>query len=214
MPDNFIPTTKQFKLINQINHIIITKTLHYLTKLPPEFTSVGISINLSGMSIGDDNMLTLIKNKLQKTNINPQHITFKITKTTTYTHITKTTKFITHIHQLNYHISLNNFSVSFSSFSYLKNLHINTLKINNNFIHNINHNHNNQLFIKTLINITHNIKIHTITKFIKTTKYIKLLQHLNINYIQNYFINQPTNTITQLQLIPPKTNKQNHTTTN
>ncbi|MBI5462994.1 MAG: EAL domain-containing protein, partial [Gammaproteobacteria bacterium] len=153
MPGNFIPTAEQFGLIGRVDRAIVRKALRHLAALPPELSGVGISINLSGMSVGDEEVFNLIESELRTTGINPQRITFEVTETAACEQMAKAAEFIARIRQLGCQISLDDFGVGFSSFSYLKNLRVDILKIDGSFIRDITKSRDDQLFVKALVDV-------------------------------------------------------------
>ncbi len=214
MPGNFIPTAEQFGLIGQVDRVIVAKALRYLAGLPPEFASVGISINLSGMSVGDDDVLTLIEGELRETGIDPRRVTFEVTETAACAHMAKAAEFIARIRQLGCRISLDDFGVGFSSFSYLKNLHVDTLKIDGSFIRDINHSRDDQLFVKALVDVARGMGIRTIAEFVETAECVELLRRLGVDYVQGYFVGRPASAITRLKLVPPEAGGQDRAAAN
>lgn len=203
MPGNFIPTAEQFGLIGQVDRMIVAKALRYLAALSPEFGSVGISINLSGMSVGDDEVLSLIEGELRETGVDPRRVTFEVTETAACAHMAKAAEFIVRIRQLGCHISLDDFGVGFSSFSYLKNLRVDTLKIDGSFIRDITRSRDDQLFVKALVDVARGMGIRTIAEFVETSDCMDLLRRLGVDYVQGYFVGRPARAITQIRLGPP-----------
>jgi len=76
---NFIPT-QSIGLIGKVDRAIVRKALRYLAGLPQELSGVGISINLSGMSVGDDEVFTLIESELKRPYQSAAHH-FEVTET-------------------------------------------------------------------------------------------------------------------------------------
>ena len=201
MPGNFIPTAEQFGLIGRVDRTILSKAMRYLAKLPPELSTIGISINLSGMSVGDDEVFELIESELRKTGVDPKRITFEVTETAACEQMAKAAEFITRIRQLGCCISLDDFGVGFSSFSYLKNLHVDTLKIDGSFIRDITKNRDDQLFVKALVDVARGMGIRTIAEFVETQEVYEMLRRLGVDYVQGYFIGRPAKAITKFKLV-------------
>ena len=200
MPGNFIPTAEQFGLIGAVDRCILSKALRYLASLPPEFATTGISINLSGMSVGDDEVLALIETELQETGIDPKRVTFEVTETAACEQLAKAAEFIARIRALGCCISLDDFGVGFSSFSYLKNLHVDTLKIDGSFIRDITKCRDDQLFVKALVDVARGMGIRTVAEFVENAGTVEMLRRLGVDYAQGYFVGRPAKTITRFKL--------------
>ena len=200
MPGNFIPTAEQFGLIGAVDRCILSKALRYLASLPPEFATTGISINLSGMSVGDDEVLALIESELRDTGIDPKRVTFEVTETAACEQLAKAAEFIARIRMLGCCISLDDFGVGFSSFSYLKNLHVDTLKIDGSFIRDITRSRDDQLFVKALVDVARGMGIRTVAEFVENARTVEMLRRLGVDYVQGYFVGRPARTITRFKL--------------
>ncbi|MFA7388614.1 MAG: bifunctional diguanylate cyclase/phosphodiesterase, partial [Thiohalobacteraceae bacterium] len=200
MPGNFIPTAEQFGLIGAVDRCILSKALRYLAALPSEFAGVGISINLSGMSVGDDEVLALIESELQETGIDPKRVTFEVTETAACEQMVKAADFIARIRALGCCISLDDFGVGFSSFSYLKNLHVDTLKIDGSFIRDVLKNRDDQLFVKALVDVARGMGIRTIAEFVENAGTVEMLRRLGVDYVQGYYVGRPAKAITRIRI--------------
>lgn len=203
MPGNFIPTAEQFGLIGKVDRAILVKALRYLASLPKELASVGISINLSGMSVGDDEVFELIEAELRRTGVNPRRVTFEVTETAACEQMAKATEFITRIRQLGCCISLDDFGVGFSSFSYLKNLHVDTLKIDGSFIRDITRSRDDQLFVKALVDVARGMGIRTIAEFVESAEVFEMLRRLGVDYVQGYYVGRPGKQIAKFRMNHP-----------
>jgi diguanylate cyclase (GGDEF)-like protein/PAS domain S-box-containing protein len=203
MPGNFIPTAEQFGLIGQVDRAILSKALRQLAALPPELSTVGISINLSGMSVGDEEVFELIDSELRETGIDPKRVTFEVTETAACEQMAKAAEFIARIRALGCCISLDDFGVGFSSFSYLKNLHVDTLKIDGSFIRDIARSRDDQLFVKALVDVARGMGIRTIAEFVENADTVEILRRLGVDYVQGYFVGRPVKAITRFRLGQP-----------
>jgi len=121
-PGKFIPAAEQFGLIQRVDRQVLTKAIRYLAELPAEHAQTAFSINLSGMSVGSQEMYECIESEVRESGVDPSRITFEITETAACEQLTSAMEFIQKVRQLGCSISLDDFGVGFSSFSYLKHL--------------------------------------------------------------------------------------------
>ncbi|WP_297527945.1 putative bifunctional diguanylate cyclase/phosphodiesterase [Thiohalobacter sp.] len=191
MPGNFIPAAEQFGLIGQVDRIIMRKAVAYLAGLPADMASVGISINLSGLSVGDEAMLDFIRETLGDSGVDPSRITFEVTETAACENMSRAVEFIARVRQLGCRISLDDFGVGFSSFSYLKNLKVDILKIDGSFIRDITRNREDRLFVKALVDVARGLGIRTIAEYVESAEAFALLRRIGVDYVQGYFVGRP-----------------------
>jgi diguanylate cyclase (GGDEF)-like protein/PAS domain S-box-containing protein len=195
-PGKFIPAAEQFGLIQQVDRHIVTRAIRHLAELPPEMASVGFSINLSGLSVGRQDMYELIEREVRESGIEPTRITFEITETAACEQLNNALEFIQKVRQLGCQVSLDDFGVGFSSFSYLKHLHADILKIDGSFIRDIHNNNADQLFVKALVDVARGMGMRTIAEFVENEQVYQRVRSLGVDYVQGYYIGKPQ---TQLQ---------------
>lgn len=196
-PGAFIPAAEQFGLIGRVDKEIVRKAIYHIATLPDALSQVGFSINLSGLSVGEDELLRLIEDCLDETGLDPGRITFELTETAACENMSLAAEFLGRIRQLGCRIALDDFGVGFSSFSYLKHLHVDMLKIDGSFIRDIASNQEDQLFVKALVDVARGMGIRTIAEFVESEAAFRLLQRLGVDYVQGYYIGRPEGAITE-----------------
>ncbi|RRQ21872.1 putative bifunctional diguanylate cyclase/phosphodiesterase [Thiohalobacter thiocyanaticus] len=199
-PSAFIPAAEQFGLIGRVDREIVRKAIYHIATLPDALGQVGFSINLSGLSVGEAEMLSLIEGCLDETGLDPARITFELTETAACENMALAAEFLSRIRQLGCRIALDDFGVGFSSFSYLKHLHVDMLKIDGSFIRDIASNREDQLFVKALVDVARGMGIRTIAEFVESEAAFRLLQRLGVDYVQGYHIGRPEAAITEAGL--------------
>ncbi|MCA1804321.1 MAG: EAL domain-containing protein [Xanthomonadaceae bacterium] len=201
-PGKFIPTAEQFGLIHQVDRIIVTKAIRYLAEHRDEHPDAGFSINLSGMSVGNEEMFELIAREIRASGVAPERFTFEVTETAACEKLNDAIDFIAKVRKLGCHISLDDFGVGFSSFSYLKHLRVDTLKIDGSFIREIHENNADQLFVKALVDVARGMGIKTIAEFVENEAVYRLVSRLGVDYVQGYYLGKPRHNL-ELRLPPP-----------
>ena len=109
-------------------------------------------------------------------------------------------EFIQKIRQLGCRISLDDFGVGFSSFSYLKHLRADILKIDGSFIRDIHNNNADQLFVKALVDVARGMGMRTIAEFVENEQVYDRVSSLGVDYVQGYYLGKP-----QQELVPAGT---------
>jgi len=199
-PGKFIPVAEQFGFIQRVDRQVLTKAIRYLAELPAEFAQTAFSINLSGMSVGSREMYECIESEVRESGIDPARITFEITETAACEQLSSAMEFIQKIRQLGCRISLDDFGVGFSSFSYLKHLRADILKIDGSFIRDIHNNNADQLFVKALVDVARGMGMRTIAEFVENEQVFDRVRSLGVDYVQGYYLGKP-----QPELVPVST---------
>jgi len=190
-PDNFIPMAEQFGIIGRIDRAVISKALRHLAALPERYSQAGIAINLSGLSVGQQDVLQFIESELEASGVAPARVTFEVTETAACENLNEASEFISCIRRLGCKVSLDDFGAGFSSFSYLKHLKVDTLKIDGSFIREIDSSRYDQILVKALVDVARGLGIGTIAEFVESEQAFEILRRLGVDYVQGYFVGKP-----------------------
>ena len=147
------------------------------------------SINLSGLSLGDEELLRFITQVFEKyPAIKPQHICFEITETAAITHLYNTIDFIKALKRKGFRIALDDFGSGFSSFAYLKNLPVDFLKIDGMFVRQIHTNPVDRAMVKSINEIGKLMGKKTIAEFVENEAILNCLRLLKVDYAQGHHV--------------------------
>lgn len=188
-PGSFIPTAEQFGLIHQVDVVILGKAIQALAGLPN--SNVSFAINLSGLSVGDDEVMRRIQRELENTRIDRHRLVFEVTETAACQNINRAMEFIGRIRDLGCRIALDDFGVGFSSFSYLKHLNVDIIKIDGSFIRDIHNSREDQLFVKALVDVARGLGIQTVAEFVENEQALAMVRNLGIDYVQGHHVGRP-----------------------
>ena len=194
-PMAFIPAAERYGLMPAIDRWVIrTFFANYncqlnLSGLPQcDYT---YTINLSGASINDDRFLNYVKEQFALHPIAPQKICFEVTETVAIANLNKAVHFIRELKRLGCQFALDDFGSGMSSFAYLKNLPVDYLKIDGNFVKNIADDHIDQAMVDCINRVGHAIGVQTIAEFVENHKILIKLRELGVDYAQGYGIAKP-----------------------
>ena len=195
MPGPFIDIAERFGLLGAIGRVIIEKALIDLSDLVHKGSDLTFCLNISGRELGDDEFLYFLQSKIHELGVPPNRLIFEITETSSINDMDAAIKFLKALKLLGCHMALDDFGIGFTSFLYLKELHIDYVKIAGPFIKNINKNLNDQLFVKAIADVARGMNIKTIAEFAEDDETIKLLKEYGIDYAQGYIIGKPCPTL-------------------
>ncbi|MBW9155698.1 EAL domain-containing protein [Clostridium sp. FP2] len=191
-PSEFIPVAEASGLIIPMGDWII-KTVYIQNNL---WKSKGylydtIAINLSAVQLQNDKFEENLKRIITETEVNTRFVELEITESILMKDFEKGVKLLTEIRGLGINIALDDFGTGYSSLSYLKQLPINTLKIDKSFIDNIVTNEREKAIVDGIIQLAQKIELDVIAEGVETKEQIKLLQSMGCNQIQGYYFSKP-----------------------
>ena len=201
-PGEFIPVAERMGLIHSIDLWVVENAIEFLAALPPESAHISLSINLSGVAFQDDALLPAIKRKLDMSWVKAERITFEITETAAVDNFEQTRQMINEIRALGCHFALDDFGAGFCSFNYLKKFPVDYVKIDGQFIQNLTNDDTDQVLVKSMGEIAHQLGKKTIAEFIESPAVIKILIDLGIDYGQGYIFGQPSLQLIKKSCVP------------
>ncbi len=202
-PGAFLPSAERYNLAPAMDRWVISHLFEWLANNPSFLNRLMLcSVNLSGLSLSDENMKPFIAEQFRQWAIPPDKICFEITETAVIANLSYATKFINHLRDNGCLFSLDDFGSGLSSFAYLKNLPVDFLKIDGQFVKGILDDKIDLAMVKAINEVGHIMGKKTIAEFVENEKIFSLLNELGIDYAQGYYISKPV-ALDELKLIIP-----------
>ena len=193
LPGKFLPAAENFYLMSSIDYWVIDRSFSELARFrqgSEKFS--GVSINLSGQSLGDPTGLAAyIENKLEHYQLDAQDICFEITESTAIANIDDARVFIDHLRARGFEFSLDDFGTGLSSFSYLKNLQVNYLKIDGSFVSDIVQDPVCASMVGAINQVGHAMQLKTVAEFVENDAIRRKLIEIGVDFGQGYSLGMP-----------------------
>ena len=189
-PNEFIRVAERYGMITSVDRFVIKKAFQYHMQAYSN-SNVIISINLSGNTVCDPNILDFIKDELEKSNIDPKNVCFEITETAAISSITKAINVIKDLKDIGVKFALDDFGSGLSSFGYLKDLPVDFLKIDGAFVKNMVKNEKDRAIVKSINEVAKVMGMQTIAEFVENDEILEILKEIGVDYAQGYGIGKP-----------------------
>ncbi len=184
-PDHFIPAVERCQRMPEIDKWVVNNVFDWIAGNRELFDKMdGFSINLSGQSINSEEFLEFLKSALAAGNVPCEKITFEITETVAAENLGFTKKFIAAIKQFGCTFSLDDFGSGYSSYSYLKNLNVDYLKIDGAFVKEIHNNKADVAIVKSMNEIAHSMGLRTIAEYVENNEIRSVLKEIGVDFCQ------------------------------
>jgi len=187
-PDDFIPVAETMGLIHQIDLWVVNHAFDLIASIPEP---VALTINLSGNIFLDRNLYPLIERKLEETAVDPKRIIFEITETAAISNYEKTKEMVIKLKALGFSFALDDFGAGFNAYNYLKQFPVDILKIDGSFITNLLNDSVDQLLVKSMVDIAHDLGKKTVAEYVEDESTMAMLMGYGVDYIQGYYIGMP-----------------------
>ncbi|MBT8092996.1 MAG: EAL domain-containing protein [Gammaproteobacteria bacterium] len=191
-PDLFIPSAERYNLMSTLDRWVIHEALSTLADRNPHGEArYSLAINLSGSSLSEDRFLDFVVKELQKQQLPDGAICFEITETAAISSLSQVVHFMNALKKLGCKFSLDDFGSGLSSFSYLKNLPVDFLKIDGHFIRNVAEDRVDKSMVRAIHEVGAAMGIATIAERVENEAVLKTLGEIGIEYAQGFHIARP-----------------------
>ncbi len=193
MPTAFLPAAERYHLMPAIDRWVVRATLAILRGLPATaLERLGcFNINLSGQSLCDPEFLTYVLQELKTSGVDPEKICFEVTETEAVTNLSSAVQLITRIKEAGCRFALDDFGSGMSSFSYLKNMPVDYLKIDGSFVCNIAEDQTDLAMVSSINQVAHIMGIETIAEYVESDAIRVALETLGVDYGQGFALARP-----------------------
>ena len=192
LPGAFLPAAERYNAIVEVDKWVVENYFKWLAKNPQERDKlIQVNINLSGQTLGDAEFPDFLDEMFSRYDVPTEKVCLEITESTAVRSLTKTNAFISRLKFRGVKFALDDFGSGFSSYSYLKNLKVDALKIDGSFIRNISYDPIDRSMVESIANVAQVIGIKTVAEFVENTETMKILNELGVNFNQGYHIHKP-----------------------
>ena len=198
LPGGFMPAAERFGLIHAVDRWIVHKSMQQLADLRAQGNEICFSINLSGKAFEDKSLLPMVKDELRETGLNPAWITFEITETAAIANLAAAKEFIGALKDMGCLFALDDFGSGFCSFSYLKHLPVDKLKIDGSFVQGLATASVDQAMVESMNQVAHALGKKTIAEYVENEETLRLLKSYGVDYAQGFYIGRPRDALINL----------------
>ncbi len=190
-PGAFLYVAERYGLVNEIDRWVVRRAIGLIRKARKAGRELRLEVNISGLSLGDEELLGLIERELADGEINPGNLIFEVTETAAVSNIVAAREFAERVCALGCRFALDDFGAGFGSFYYLKHLPFDYLKIDGEFVTNALTNRPDQLIIEAVIGIAKGLGKETIAEFAGDRRTLRYLQKEGVDMAQGHHIGRP-----------------------
>lgn len=192
-PALFLPAAEHYGLMPRIDRRVLDLALDWIQQQPIEI-EVGLpfyAINLSGQSVCNSEFCDYALARLRACGIPPEQLHFEVTESVMVTDAPSAKAFFAAVRELGYRWSLDDFGSGFASYGQLRNLPLDVLKIDGQFIKQIAQDDISRAMVRSMADIGRLMNMHTIAEFVEDEATLAILRELDISYAQGYLLGRP-----------------------
>jgi diguanylate cyclase (GGDEF)-like protein/PAS domain S-box-containing protein len=191
-PNQFIPAAERYNLMSTLDRWVIHQALSELADRSEDGEArYTIAINLSGTSLSEDRFLDFVIEELKSQKLPAGAICFEITETAAISNLARVVHFMQTLKKLGCKFSLDDFGSGLSSFTYLKNLPVDYLKIDGQFIRNVVDDSVDEEMVRAIQKVGNAMGIETIAERVENREVLEKLGALGVEFAQGFYIARP-----------------------
>jgi len=198
----FIDTAEHTGQVCEIDKWVLSNVLKTLAQ--PGNENCCISVNLSGRSLGIPDYCDYFQQQVVDSGVSPGRIVFEITETAAILEIAKAESFLSRMKKQGFKFSLDDFGAGYSSFSYLKHLPVDQIKVDGSFIHHLDKSREDQIFVRSMVQIAHELGLETVAEFVQSQQILDILIDIGVDYVQGNHIAKPGPGLNRVTVEPKK----------
>jgi EAL domain-containing protein (putative c-di-GMP-specific phosphodiesterase class I) len=189
----FLKAAERYRLTALIDRKIVQTALTALGRgaiaLPARRS---IALNISGQTLADAQFLEFVVECLDSTGANPAQVCFEIAESAVIANVEQSRRFIGVLHGMGCRFALDNFGSGMGSFSSLKNLGVDYLKIDGSFMRNLDRDSVNQAMVAAMIQLARTLNFKVIGEQIEEPAALEAARSIGIDFLQGYAVGRPT----------------------
>ena len=197
-PGMFLPVAEQHGLIRDIDRRVFGLSILHAA------AGHRVAINVSADSISEPGLFRHVQGQLAARGIDPALIIFEITETALVRNEGVAQVFIESVRRLGCGVALDDFGTGYGSFRYLKNLPVNVLKIDQEFVRDLEGETSmvNRHVIEATVTLARGMGQKTVAEGVETESALAIVRKLGVDYAQGYLFARPAPAEQLLPLIP------------
>ncbi len=191
LPANFLGVAERSGLARDIDRWVVERAVSLLASLRQDGPPVHLEINLSALTLKDREFPNLVSSALTSAGADPTRLIFEVTETAAITNVQMAREFVKSLKGMGCRFALDDFGMGYSSFSVLKYLPVDYLKIDGSFIRNLAIDSMDQQLVRAMAEVARALGMMTIAEFVGDEESLGLVDSLGVNFAQGYLVGRP-----------------------
>lgn len=191
-PGEFLKAAERYRLMPMVDRWVVQTALAALgrgaLRIPP---GRSLAINISGQTLGDNGFLEFVVDCLDSTGVLPQQVCFEVTEASVVANLDHARRFIGVLHGMGCGFALDDFGSGLGSFTNLKNLPMDYLKIDGAYMRNLGQDSVNQAMVGAMIKLARTLNFAVIAEQVEDQATLSTAQRMGVDYVQGYAVSRP-----------------------
>jgi EAL domain-containing protein (putative c-di-GMP-specific phosphodiesterase class I) len=192
LPGEFVHAAERYRLMASVDRWVVHTTLKALSQ---NFFQLArdrsVAINISGQTLGDPQFLEFVVDCLDSTGVSADQVCFEIAESAVIGNIEHARRFIGVLHGMGCKFTIDDFGSGVGSFSSLKNLELDYLKLDGSFMRNLAGDSVSQTMVTAMIKLARTLNFKIIAEQVEDNEALDAARKMGVDYIQGWVIARP-----------------------
>jgi diguanylate cyclase (GGDEF)-like protein/PAS domain S-box-containing protein len=191
-PSEFLRAAERYRLMALVDRWVVQTTLSAIGRGALTVDKDrSVAINISGQTLGDTQFLEFVVDCFDRSGVTPDQVCFEVTENSVITNIEHARRFIGVLHGMGCKFALDDFGRGLGSFSNLKNLTMDFLKIDGSFMRNLARDSVNQAMVAAMIKLARTLNFKVIAEQVEDEGALEAARKMGVDYVQGFIIARP-----------------------
>ena len=193
-PLDIVAAAESGGMMPQLTSWTLNTAMREWVELSRQGVDAPISVNLTAQDLRDPEFEPGLKQSIETWGIAPDRIVLEITEGSMIENVDQTLDLLNRLRDSGFHLAIDDFGTGYSSLAYLRKMPTSELKIDQSFVRNMLHDHSSERIVRSVIDLAHNLGMHTVADGVENAETAAALRHLGCDRIQGYFLTRPVPT--------------------
>jgi PAS domain S-box-containing protein len=185
-PGSFLPIAERYGLVTEMDERVVAAAARLAA------AGRRLNVNLSTKSMRSTDFLALIERELRANGADPSNLVFEITETALLDNLTEGEAFTRGLIETGCGVALDDFGTGFGSFTYLKKMPIEFLKIDTEFVHDLESNPANRYLVKAIVGLAEDFDCQTIAEGVDDAESLRVVREFGVDFAQGFYFGRPS----------------------
>jgi len=152
---------------------------------------LSLAVNLSNLTLQDPDAMQLVTDVIFASGVDPQRVVFEVTETAEIGDLHNARRFMLGLKKIGCRFALDDFGTGFSSFSHLKHLPVDFIKIDGLFVQSMSNDEIARTMVNSMTSMAHSLGLQTIAEHVDSPSTLRAAQDAGVDYVQGHFFGEP-----------------------
>ena len=191
-PGEFVAAAERFRLMASVDRWVVQTTLTALSRNAFQLAhDRSVAMNISGQTLGDPQFLEFVVDCLDSTGVAPEQVCFEISESAVVNNLEHARRFVGVLHGMGCKFTIDDFGSGVGSFSSLKNLELDYLKLDGSFMRHLAHDSVSQTMVTAMIKLARTLNFKIIAEQVEDAAALEAARKMGVDYVQGFVIARP-----------------------